>query len=579
MLGTVGIYLSQEYVSEELSSLSFRNLDQVRDTFELILNETDSFALSLATDPGFNQTSRYLLERGIQTLEDAKQYRTFMDSLLTAMNVRRYLYSLYVFNKYVPSKLITNKEGIVEVEKFYDTEWISVLENKKEEMRFWLNRRSIPIFPSLKLSQPVLTLFRNILEPYTLESQGLIVVNIRMEYLVTILRTISNQKGQLFSVVHPSLGTLVHTSTEDDPAKIVLPALTHRTDVRDIFSIEAGGKPFMASYLVSNKYPLLYLSLVPRDTFYQLSYTLLKLTMIFSFGALLLGLGTVIYFTRRSFRNIEYMLDTIEAAEKGLPIQTPIEKGKEDSFYALTHEIVRTFIERNYLKVREQALEFQALQSQINPHFLFNTLTSISLRALSYTGGPNDVTYMVDRLSRILDYSLDSSQREVRLMDEVRFTRYYLEILSLRYPNRFQVHWDIDKELLGCKVIKLLLQPFLENSIHHGIGPNIKQKLHIRIEGKREGEFLRLKVMDDGVGMTRDRVFELLQRIKDGSIDSEHVGLANTIRRVQLMFGQGVEFHLESSPEQGTIIDLKIPVGDGFGFPYEESWAGNQNNT
>ncbi len=560
LLGTIGIFFSQKYVSEELSALSYRNLNQVRDTFELILNETDSFALSLATDPGFNQISRYLLERGIRTLEDAKQYRIFMDSLLTAMNVRRYLYSLYVFNKYVPAKLITNQEGIVDMDKFYDTEWLSVLEEKKEELRFWLNRRSILLFPSLKLSQPVLTLFRNILEPYTLESQGLIVVNIKLEYLVSILRSISNRKEQLFAVVHPSLGTLVHTSSEVDPANIILPALTNRKDVRDIFSIETGGKTFMASYLVSAQYPLLYLSLVPRDTFYHLSYTLLTLTVILSFGALLLGLGTVIYFTRRSFRNIAYMLDTIEAAEKGLSIQAPIEKGGEDSFYALTHEIVRTFLERNYLKVREQALELQALQAQINPHFLFNTLTSISLRAMAYTGGPNDVTYMVDRLSRILDYTLDSVHREVQLKDEVRFTRYYLEILSLRYPDRFRVRWDIDRELLACKVIKLLLQPLLENSINHGIGDDSNRRLHIRVEAKREGGFFHLTVRDDGRGMTGDRVSEVLQRIEDASIASEHIGLVNTVRRVRLMFGQRVEFHLESSPDQGTTVDLKIPI-------------------
>ncbi len=560
ILGSTSLFFSQRYVSEELTRLSFRNLNQVRDTFELIINETDALALSMATDPGFNQTARQLLEKGIQTLDDSKVYRNFMDSLLTATNVRRYLHSLYLYNKYVPHKLITNTEIILDISKFYDIEWLSNLEDKKDEMRFWLSHRFIPLFPASTVSKEVLTLYRNILEPYTLESQGIILVNIKLDYVADVIRSISNSHEQHFLVLHPSLGTLVNTSKGWDPSKEILAKLTNRTESGETFVLKHEDVDYIIDYIVSNKHPLLYISIAPKETYYQLSYKLFQLTLFFSFGALLLGIVAIVYLTRRSFRNIKYICDIIEAAEKNLPVPEEQKHASEDSFYALTHNIVRTFLERNYLKLRQKTLELQALQWQMNPHFLFNTLTSISLRSMGYTGGPNDVTKMIDLLSRILDYSLESPQKEVLLKDEIQFTQYYLEIQSYRYPRRFRTKWDIEENTLTCKVMKLILQPIVENSISHGIDSGSKKKLSIRIKCRLEQNFLILTVEDTGCGISRERLEEVLKISEDPAILSDHIGLVNTYRRLKLFFGDSSEMQIESPLNNGTIVTLKIPA-------------------
>ena len=561
-LGSSSIFFSQRYVSKELSILNSRNLNQVRDTFELVLSETDAFALSLATDPGLNQTARRLLEKEIKTLEDSKTYQNFMDGMLTAASVRRYLYSFYIFNKYVENKVITNTEGILDISKFNDTEWLSYLESKKDELRFWLNRRSVPLFSSSPLYREVLTLYRNILEPNTLQSQGLIAVNIKIEYLVALIRSISNTGDQHFVVYHPSIGTLINTSRDWDPPKDILPLLTYRADRGDLeedtFFVTKDGRSFAVSYLASSRYPFLYFSFVPESTYYHLSYKLLQLTCVFSFLALVLGIVFIVSFTRKSFRNIEYICDTIEAAEKELAVPTVLKQAPEGSFYELTHEIVRTFLERNYLKLRHKTLELQALQSQMNPHFLFNTLTAISLRAIGYTGGPNDVTKMVDLLSRILDYSLEAPQKEVVLKNEVQFTKYYLEIQSYRYPNRFRTHWDVDNEALNCKVIKLLLQPLVENSIYHGVDPDSKKRLTLTVRGKKVDGVLRISIEDDGAGMSRERLAEVLRMIDEES-SADHIGLVNTVRRLKLLFGDRASVDITSEKRKGTRVTFEIP--------------------
>jgi len=563
LLGSLAIFLSQRYVIEELSNLSFRNLSQVQDTFALILSETDSFALSMATDPGFNQTALQVLGKEIRTLEDTRTYRIFIDSLITATNVRKYLHSFYIFNKHVPGKIITNTEGIMEVSKFYDTEWIRHIEQRKDELKFWLQRRSVPLFSFSSLTNEVLSLYRNILKPYTLESQGVIVVNIKLDYLESLIRAISNTGKEDFLVFHPSLGTLVSTSARWDAAMDILPYLTNhpseRTRKGSTFSISLRGKEYKVSFLTSNRYPMIYFSLIPEHVYFHLVDELLRLTLVFSSLALLLGVVSIVYLTRRSFRNIEYICDTIEHAAKGKPFPLMEKHSGKGSFYELTHEIVRTFLERDYLKLRQRALELQALQSQMNPHFLFNTLTAISLRAMGFTGGPNDVTRMVDLLSRILSYSLETPRNEVLLKDEVQFTRYYLKIQSYRYPNRFKVQWDVEKDTLHCKVIKLLLQPLVENCLYHGVGPGLKGLLHIQVQSWKEGKDLCVSVQDDGVGMTSERLSEIL-RMMEGSFSDDHIGLVNTVRRLKLAFGEQVGVTIQSASGEGTRIDFRIPL-------------------
>ncbi len=211
------------------------------------------------------------------------------------------------------------------------------------------------------------------------------------------------------------------------------------------------------------------------------------------------------------------------------------------------------------MKLQQKTLELQALQWQMNPHFLFNTLTSISLRSMGYTGGPNDVTKMIDLLSRILDYSLESPQKEVLLKDEIQFTRYYLEIQSYRYPHRFHTKWDIEEKALTCKVMKLILQPIVENSISHGINSDSK-KLSITIKCRLEQNFLILTVEDTGCGISRERLEEVLKLSEDPAILSDHIGLVNTFRRLKLFFGDSAEMRIESPFKNGTIVTLRIPA-------------------
>jgi hypothetical protein len=146
-----------------------------------------------------------------------------------------------------------------------------------------------------------------------------------------VIRSISNSHEQHFLVLHPSLGTLVNTSKGWDPSKEILAKLTNRTESGETFVLKHEDVDYIIDYIVSNKHPLLYISIAPQETYYQLSYKLFQLTLLFSIGALLCG-GSWQWcvFNPKKLRNIKYICDIIEAAEKNLPVPEEQKHASED---------------------------------------------------------------------------------------------------------------------------------------------------------------------------------------------------------------------------------------------------------
>jgi two-component system sensor histidine kinase YesM len=238
-------------------------------------------------------------------------------------------------------------------------------------------------------------------------------------------------------------------------------------------------------------------------------------------------------------------------------------------FSHVTYSILRTFLEHQYLRVqmserryRLKTLELLALQSQMNPHFLFNTLEAINWKAIELTRGPNRINDMIRDLSSILKYVLQSPSGRETLANEIKHARDYLRIQRVRFKGRFAVRWDLQDGLEQRKVIRFLLQPLLENAIYHGIRE--KEGHGLVTIGVRESRGrLRIAVRDDGVGIPPRRLAEVRRRLDDEGADAEKgpgsIGLANTSRRIKLTFGSEYGLGIESEPGRGTIVTVELP--------------------
>jgi hypothetical protein len=188
--------------------------------------------------------------------------------------------------------------------------------------------------------------------------------------------------------------------------------------------------------------------------------------------------------------------------------------------------------------------KLQALRSQLNPHFLFNTLHSI---AELVHADPSLAEQLILRLGELLRKVLASlDQQDVALAEELEFIKAYLDIEQMRLGDRLTIEWDIRQDVLGLKVPTLLLQPLVENAVQHGIASSTERGT-VRIQAQRENGFLELQVRDTGPGLDRR-----------GSSTNMGIGLANTRARLQTIFGDRHRFELIN--DHGLSVKVLLPV-------------------
>ncbi|WP_162270193.1 sensor histidine kinase [Christensenella timonensis] len=222
--------------------------------------------------------------------------------------------------------------------------------------------------------------------------------------------------------------------------------------------------------------------------------------------------------------------------------------------------------EANAQLLKKQA-EILALQSQINPHFLYNTLDSIRAQALESSN--QEVAQMAYSLSKLFRYSISPAEY-VTLSDELASIENYIAIQKIRFENKFEYVSDIDQDVISCKIPKLIIQPIVENAISHGIEPICKgAKPEIKISAYRTATFLAITVTDNGLGIPIDRLNKIndaLSRNDDSPIFStdiarkSSIGLKNVNSRIKLLLGSSFGIRISSACNIGTSVEYLLPI-------------------
>ena len=200
--------------------------------------------------------------------------------------------------------------------------------------------------------------------------------------------------------------------------------------------------------------------------------------------------------------------------------------------------------------------ELKALQNQINPHFLYNTLDSILWLVENHKN--HEAAEMVVALARLFRIGISNDSEVIPLRNEIEHVRNYLLIQNIRYTGSFDYAFDIDPAALDVRTMKLILQPLVENCIYHGLKNKI-DKGHIRISARIEGGYLYLSVSDNGYGMRRETIDDIYRSFEDGAV-SNSVGLKNIYQRTMIYYGGNAGMTIESELDEGTTITIKEPL-------------------
>lgn len=214
-------------------------------------------------------------------------------------------------------------------------------------------------------------------------------------------------------------------------------------------------------------------------------------------------------------------------------------------------------IQENYIQsLSKKKAELSALQNQINPHFLFNTLESIN--AMATVMNAREICAVTESLGDMLRYSINISDSLVPLREELNNIVHYVKIQNVRFDDRFLLSIQVEEQLQSAKVLKLLLQPIIENAILHAFRGS-RSVGHVEVTAEQRDGQLWLIVTDDGAGMSREEVRQLNDTLLSGERQGHSIGLQNVHSRVNLTFGQSYGLRIESDPGIGTKVAIVVP--------------------
>ncbi|WP_337664622.1 sensor histidine kinase [Suilimivivens sp.] len=297
---------------------------------------------------------------------------------------------------------------------------------------------------------------------------------------------------------------------------------------------------------------------------YQTFFMNLVRFSLLGMGLLLLLVIILSYYIPRSITmpitRISRVTDQV--AKGNLSVRAAAESGAEarmlsDSLNAMIDKINELLDQVTTEQIRLRKAEFELLQAQINPHFLYNTLDTIVW--LAEAGDQKRVVSMVGNLSDFFRTSLNQGKDIISIREELAHVRSYLEIQQVRYQDILRYEITVPEDLYEYKIPKITIQPLVENALYHGI-KNKRGQGTITITGERSENGFVLYVRDNGIGMTQERLNEVRAGIQKLSYTGKEIyGLYNVNERIRLNFGETYGISIESTYGEGTCVSISLP--------------------
>lgn len=235
------------------------------------------------------------------------------------------------------------------------------------------------------------------------------------------------------------------------------------------------------------------------------------------------------------------------------PIRGSVEVNDlSDSFEHLVKRIQQLMEEVKQEETTLRKTELKALQAQINPHFLYNTLDSISW--MCEEGKTEEAVLMVNALAKLFRISISRGREIIPIDKEVQHAECYLQIQKFRYTNHFDYEFEVEDSCKDYLCNKITLQPLIENALYHGL--DMQDEGHISIRIKEDGEDVLMEIEDNGIGMTEEQVSELF--VNDGT-DNHGIGVKNVNDRIKIYFGDKYGISVRSELDVGTCVSIRIP--------------------
>lgn len=536
------------YNLEKMKQSSVEVLESAETNTSMIIDNVNNLSKMIISSDNVQGTLKRVYQQGKEGIDSDN----ISNYLIQFTNFNSNISSIYILdnygNKYY-SENVFYKD--FQIEKIKNADWYNELLEGRGKYILKLNGGGF--FEGN--GKNYVSLIRVINDINTGEKMGLLIINMSENAFYDLSLKLNNQYGTKL-IIKNEKNELV-TGPDVDAEMLRVVENDNYSDSKVGFSVERiGGKDYIISNLKTSGYNWKLATIVsysefPQQTKYT-NYFLLSFSLI-NFLLIIIGSMIISKFITKPLKKLCESMKDIESGEFNIVnIKTyNDEVGELKKGYNIAISQINLLLEkiRKDEKIKRQN-ELNLLMSQIKPHFLYNTFDTINSLALL---GKNRTIYeMIKALGKFYRTSLNNGNDIITIKEEINTAKSYLIIQNIRYQDMFEVEYDLDPRCNDFKILKLILQPLVENAIYHGIR-NSKDKGKIRISTFQEEKKVILTLEDNGEGMDESQVRNINENKTTG------IGVRTTKERLRVFYGDEHEFVVESKKNVGTKITIKMP--------------------
>lgn len=534
-------------IREEITLENSYIFDNSVNIIDRTLMEVDTLSSSLAS----NESTQLYTINNVST----DSFKTISRLAKTLPIIYRYIDSIYIYSE--PTDTVIMDNNSIPLSDLSDTDWISAYHAVTSPKGTIIPRSKNNVYPQL------ITIIKPIYVAD--EKKGAIIMNINAQSIYNSMLYQHYKDDRLFFLINADNKIIISSELSyfnTYPDNIGLNTLTIESnpknsvyEINDKNYVVLSGDSSISDYKYISAYPL---------ELYEHKLSTMKLQIIGILLLLMIIIFILAYVASvRSYSPLNEIISFLDNSQP--PADSIEEEDKNELMYIInsiqTHINDKTkmaeILEERMKLLRKS--QYDMLQTQINPHFLYNTLETINWMAYNMSNSENPVSKSLINLASFFRNTLTSGYF-VSIENEIKYTKEYVNILALRYGDLFDIEWDIDESILSYTIIKICLQPIIENAVYHGIKQKNDKGL-IKIKGLCDDNNIILIVSDDGVGIEKDDLDELNKTLSETSFTNEksHIGLSNVNQRIKIIFGDNYGIHVESTVGVGTDVYVTIP--------------------
>lgn len=558
-VGIISYKRSSVELEHELRQYSGQIIDQVESHIEYYLQDFEITSLKIINSPELssllkNEKSDYLVETERNTLKNAAYSRADISNITVLVDDNIVIDTLGLRNYYPSTKI---KEEY----------WYSSVP---------LNGMTMLVTRTLKLKnkeQPVISLVRRLYNPDTLLPVGMLIIDINFRRIEEISNKVTISRNGYFFILDAKGHYVYHPDYSKLGKKVEFRQLSQLQNKESSTQILKNARKDFVTYTYSPNIGWSFITAVPYKDLtggiIQIGRTIVMTIIISLILAYSVGFGFATSLIR-PIRRLKKFMKEVEIGNLSgrVPVESKDEIGQLSAGFNNTVEKLSNLLEEVYvsklreteMSLKQKEIEIKMLQSQMNPHFLYNSLETI--RGMALEEGQENIATMSFSLAMLLRYNLKNDSSTVSLGEEIKFCQTYLQIQKFRFEDRFEYEIDIPPWAIEQEVVKFSLQPIVENCFVHAYGQSFQKfKIKLAVISKCESTFT-IQIEDTGAGIPNHILDELSRKLeqKATNSDGKHIGLLNVQQRIHYVFGAEFGLSVRSQLGAGTVVEMELPM-------------------